>query len=112
MGEGTAVYAEKKRAWHWEYWMNRKSEENSETRSRFGATSVVIWVSILVVTYLLGSGPAVWLLAMNKLTPAGERAIWLVYSPVAWLYLKTPLHKPLGMYFHIWAPNEFDANGD
>ena len=26
--------------------------------------------------------------------------------------LETPFRKPLGMYFHLWAPNRFDTNGD
>jgi hypothetical protein len=35
-----------------------------------------------------------------------------MYVPLGWLYRKTPLHKPLGLYYHLWLPKYFDAKGN
>jgi hypothetical protein len=34
------------------------------------------------------------------------------YMPWTWAYNGTPLHKPLGLYLHLWLPKHFDKKGD
>ena len=34
------------------------------------------------------------------------------YAPLYWAYNETPLHKPLGMYMHLWVPIAFKKNGE
>ena len=34
-----------------------------------------------------------------------------LYSPLPWAYMNTALWKPLGVYWHLWNPNDFDRAG-
>ncbi len=37
---------------------------------------------------------------------------WHFYRPLGWAYIRTPVHKPLGMYFHLWDSENFNKYGD
>ena len=36
----------------------------------------------------------------------------VVYGPVEWAYAKTLLHKPMGLYHHLWVPGVIDRQGN
>jgi len=72
------------------------------------------WAMVIFLLYLAGLGPTVWLIRTRGVPPMGSMAyktLTAVYAPVQWMYHDTPLHKPLGMYVHLWDPNDFDADG-
>jgi hypothetical protein len=72
-----------------------------------------LWPAVVVMLYLLSFGPVVRFLdgKPKRWTP-DPRIIDMFYTPWFWAYLETPLHKPLGMYMHLWMPNDFDRNGN
>ena len=81
--------------------------ETEAKKSRGLGSYVVCWF-LVVMLYVLSSGP-VQLLIQKRLLP---RDVFWIYQPVGWLYEHTPLHKPLGMYLHLWDPLTFDTSGD
>jgi hypothetical protein len=70
----------------------------------------ILWLFVILLLYVLSIGPVMML----------EQNAWIaenqfekpIYRPVQWIYLKTPLHKPLGIYLHLWAPKWFDKKGN
>jgi hypothetical protein len=34
------------------------------------------------------------------------------YKPLEWAYYNTLLHKPLGLYYHLWIPSTIDNKGN
>lgn len=69
----------------------------------------VVWPSVILVLYVLSVGPFVMLNDKGKISHSNF--FETLYWPLAWAYLQTPLHKPLGMYLHLWSKH-FDKNGD
>ena len=41
-----------------------------------------------------------------------QRVLAVLYTPYGFLYEKTPLHRPLGMYLHLWRPDVWDTKGN
>lgn len=70
-----------------------------------------LWPSLILLLYVLSFGPFMLLYSYNEVSPY-NKIMWNFYRPVTWAYDETPLHKPLGMYLHIWMPKVFDKNGD
>ena len=94
--------------------MNSETEDGPETSSRSTVWDWVLWPGVLLVLYVLSSGPVV-MMANNKLIFDGgpaDRILLIVYWPVEWACQKTPFHKPLGMYWHLWAPEWYDRKGN
>jgi len=83
-----------------------------EEKHSFNWQMFVLWPFLILVLYVLSSGPVVRLVRQGRISRSNGVFIERVYGPVAWAYERTPLHKPLGMYFHLWAPKSFDKNGD
>ena len=84
------------------------AEPTAEAKQSRGLRSYVVWGFVVVIGYLLSSGPA--LLVSGK-------GIWVspiihIYSPLWWAYAVTPLRRPLGMYWHVWCPAVYDRNGE
>ena len=64
------------------------------------------------MVYVLSSGPVcryAGLYAFHGYRIFG--IVDVIYKPVWEVYWNTPLHKPLGMYWHLWKPALFLANG-
>ena len=86
------------------------ASESDEKKSR-GLGSYVLWAFVAVMVYVLSSGP--WMRGYwysgrsSKLEPLG-----IIYWPLDWLWGTTLLHKPLGIYWHLWCPKFFDRNSD
>src|ERR1039457_3875629 len=65
------------------------------------------WLGVIVMLYLLSTGPSMMMIERGIFTyksPGGKTAD-LFYRPAGWAYRSTLLHKPLGMYWHLWAPH-------
>ena len=96
---------------------NRKTEKPAETTApdeekhsiNWGA--LILWPVVILILYVLIIGPV--MMMMDK--SAGSRSNQLArkfYAPLGWAYDNTPLHKPLGMYLHLWVPEIFNKNGN
>ncbi len=83
-----------------------------EEKHSFFWTGLIICPIIIFILYALSYGPVevrqekkvknAWFLQFS----AGR------YVPLGWVYRNTPLHKPLGIYYHLWLPKYFDAKGN
>ena len=72
------------------------------------------WLGAVVMLYILSSGPY-WLMVDKKIirySTSGGRDAQIVYYPLSWAYAETLLHKPLGLYWHLWAPRRYDGKGN
>ncbi len=72
----------------------------------------ITWPCVALVLYVLSSGPVVRIGHNGRPYGTMFNSFLKIYGPLEWAYWETPFHKPLGMYFHLWAPNRFDTNGD
>ena len=80
--------------------------ETDEKKSR-GLGSYVFWGFVVVMVYVLSSGPMIGLYESKRVP--GNAVI--VYRPLGEIYKHTFLHKPIGMYWHLWCPAMFDPQG-
>jgi hypothetical protein len=93
--------------------MSRKSTPEAPDRKSFSLTSWILWSFVALMCYVLSTGP---LMRMADSKYFEEHAAFgdfveKAYFPVEWAYEETLLHRPLGMYFHLWS-SRFDAKGD
>jgi hypothetical protein len=88
----------------------QSAEPTTEAKRSRGLASYLVWGFGIVVLYILSFGPAVFLQISGTLGPS-TYAVYF-YRPWNWAYRHTPLHKPLGIYLHLWAPSFYDKNGD
>lgn len=71
----------------------------------------IMWPVVVLLVYSLSIGPVLMLDLKNRLPR--PKIVWRFYYPVRWAYFKSPiLHKPLGMYLHLWVPDYVAKNGD
>jgi hypothetical protein len=85
------------------------AESTAEAKRSRGFASYCVWGFGIVVLYILSSGPAMMLSDKGVVSTK----VMVIYRPLAWAYLETRLlHKPLGMYMHLWCPNRFNKQGD
>jgi hypothetical protein len=80
--------------------------ETEEKKSR-GLGSYVLWAFVAVMVYVLSSGPM-----LKCRMKTGAVIDTLYYPPLQWAYNDTPLHKPLGLYWHVWCPGQVNASGE
>ena len=82
---------------------NDHTPETEAKKSR-GLGSYLLWGFVVVMVYVLSSGPALRYVARRP----GPSNLWyyyhIVYGPLQWAYRYTPLSWPLGVYWHLWAP--------
>jgi hypothetical protein len=79
-------------------------------RSFFWNYFILTPASVLFL-YVLSLGPVFMLMSKGSISTRNQ-SVRPFYYPVLWAYNKTPLHKPLGLYFRLWAPTCFDKNGN
>jgi hypothetical protein len=93
--------------------MKDKAENPPEEKPSRGFLGLLTWVAAILVVYILGIGPLMMLMDRGIINEEGKigSALQAMYTPLEWAHLETPLHKPLGMYFHLWS-KDFDQNGD
>jgi hypothetical protein len=72
------------------------------------------WLSLIMALYVLSIGPVMKIsIQRNNSIPAPVMdSIIGFYTPLKWAYDKTLLHKPLGLYYHLWIPGSIDKNGN
>ena len=88
------------------------AEPTAKARSR-GFAGYVVWGFVIVVLYFLSAGPVALMLWKRTITTTGALTfISGFYTPWRLAYLHTPLHKPIGIYMHLWNPHVYDSAGD
>jgi hypothetical protein len=92
--------------------MEKPAETNTpkEKHSAF-LPGFIVWPLLVLLLYVLSYGPIMMMYAKGHISPANQ-IVWKFYTPIDWAYVRTPLHKPLGMYLHLWVPEIFKKNGD
>jgi hypothetical protein len=94
-----------------------------EAKHSRGLGSYVIWAFVAVMVYVLSSGPAMRAYGLLGYVGSLGRRIpiistrggpsWMqIYTPLEEAYRKTALHRPLGMYWHLWSPDVWNKDGD
>jgi hypothetical protein len=73
--------------------------------------ALILWPVVILILYVLSWGPVIMMIEKGHISSTNE-FLRMFYRPLGWAYAETPLHKPLGMYFHLWAPQYFDKKGD
>ena len=79
----------------------------TEAKQSRGLGSYVVWGFVVVVVYVLSSGPMLRLVLKNKL----NNKVMIIYEPLGRFYQYTPLRKPFGMYLHLWCPEDINTEG-
>jgi hypothetical protein len=106
-------------------------ETTTPSEHSFNWRDFIFWPLVIVFLYVLSWAPvlrmqkeAFWnqhplgangveILRMSQKTPHWNTDfVRGLYEPLRWTHLNTPLHKPLGMYLHLWLPDEFDKDGE
>ena len=88
------------------------AEPTAEAKRAGGFAGYFVWPFVIVVLYFLSAGPLATMLWKRPLSKSAFRFIGGFYTPWRLVYLHTPLHKPLGMYMHLWNPQMYDSAGD
>jgi hypothetical protein len=78
-------------------------------KDSFTWSACCLWMPGVLLLYLLRGGP--YMMAEQR-GLAASPAIQTIYDPLFYAYFHTPLHKPLGLYFHLWRGEVFDKNGE
>ena len=73
---------------------------NDEEREA-GLGSMVLWVCVALLAYLLSIGPAAWLHEKTS-SPRLKAGLETIYAPVIFLIEKTPLKQPGEWWVSKW----------
>ena len=92
--------------------MKAEAQERQE-RSPRGVLGVwLCWIAVAIMLYVLSVGPVMKITIMkigSIPTPVSQFLIGF-YKPLEWAYNNTLLHRPLGMYYHLWIPSVIDGH--
>jgi hypothetical protein len=94
--------------------MDDEAEDTPSISSKTSGYGWLWWVGLALVLYILSTGPFLMMVDKNIIRPgsAAEQVMVIVYAPVEWVSQDTPLEKPLGIYWHLWAPKLYDSKGN
>lgn len=94
--------------------MKGETQDEPEKSSQGLVWVWLCWLAAIAVLYVLSSGPVVMVVNRTRIPPASPayQFSMIVYWPLARAYMGTPLHKPIGLYWHLWAPDWYKSNGD
>ena len=84
--------------------------ETAEKKSR-GLGSYVVWAFVGIIVYFLSAGPVHMILNQKTIRGFADEALGYLYAPWRFVYFRSPLHRPIGMYMHMWSPDIFDKKG-
>jgi hypothetical protein len=73
--------------------------------------ALILWPVVVLILYILSTGPVAMMEEKGRISHSNE-FMRVFYMPWTWAYKGTPLHKPLGLYLHLWLPKHFDKKGD
>ena len=88
--------------------MSELAERTPESKESRGWGSYAVWAFVIFMLYVLSTGP---ILALNQHKPMNSK-LMVVYAPFDWACNQKLLRKPLGVYWHLWAPKLYDKKGD
>ena len=88
------------------------AEPTAEAKRSRGFSGYVVWGLVIVAVYVLSLGPVRLMGVKGMYSPSTRRIVSHFYAPWTWAYNHTPLHKPLGMYLHLWCPDIYDQSGE
>jgi hypothetical protein len=74
-----------------------------------GLGSYVLWAFVVIMVYVLSSGPMMLLGAKQTSFPPAIRS---TYMPSFWMYQWSPFWKPFGIYWHLWCPGIYNGAGE
>lgn|ERR1035438_10864172 len=93
--------------------MNAEVKDKRERSSRDVFWVILCWLAVAVMLYVLSSGPVMMMCDKQVIranTPS-SKFFDNLYWPLRSAYMNTPFWKPLGVYWHLWNPNDFDRAG-
>lgn len=82
-----------------------------EEKNSFNWRVFILWPVMILCLYVFSLGPVAMMDEKGLITTRNSY-YFQIYLPLFWVYEATPLHKPLGLYLHLWAPKNFDKNGN
>jgi hypothetical protein len=74
--------------------------ETEANKSR-GLGSYVVWGFVVVIVYVLSSGPMMRYQFRHPWQTIPFE-VCRIYSPLIVAYRSKPFHKPIGIYWHLW----------
>jgi len=90
----------------------KPADPTAEAKRSRGIPGYVVWGFAIVLIYVLSAGPVGVLEKKGMLRRSIYGFLDYFYAPLEWAYWHTPLHKPFGIYMHLWCPDNYAANGD
>ena len=91
--------------------MENQLVPEKEIRKSSGVSALLIWPALFFLVYVLAIGPLMLMTDRKVISPGVGTKLEYCYAPLEWAYKNTSLHRPLGMYLHLWS-KRFDKNGD
>jgi hypothetical protein len=88
-----------------------KATDSAEVQKPFNWRAFILWLLLVAMAYFLSYGPIMMMQEKGSISRKNQ-FVWKFYYPLFMAYLNTPLHKPLGMYLHLWDSKHIDKNGD
>ena len=82
-----------------------------EEKHSFNWRALILWLLVIPPVYLLSAGP-VAMMQLNGCISPRSKFVSQLYAPRGWVYRRTALHKPLGIYMHLWVPGLFNKHGE
>ncbi|HZQ47066.1 MAG TPA: hypothetical protein VFC07_08645 [Verrucomicrobiae bacterium] len=83
----------------------------TEAKRSINWGAIIGWPIVILILYVVSIGPVMMLQDSGRMR-LSYSFLKTFYAPLVWAYDKTPLHKPLGMYLHLWSPKAFNKAGD
>ena len=90
----------------------RKTADTTEEKDSHSWTGWIVWPVGILVLYMLSVGPVVMMYENGHFSPRLGQIFGKFYAPLFCAYEKTPLHKPIGMYLHLWVPDFLNKSGE
>jgi len=92
--------------------MEKPAETTTPTEAKhsFNWGGLILWPFLILVLYLLSTGPLVMMMDNGSISQNNE-FVGKIYAPLDWVYENKLLHKPFGMYLHLWS-KRYDKKGD
>jgi hypothetical protein len=93
--------------------MSGETDNGQKESSRSSVWNWLLGLGVALVVYVLSTGPVLLLMRTGRTTAGspGARLIQIVYHPFDWAIRVPMLDRPLGMYWHLWAPELYDGHG-
>jgi hypothetical protein len=93
--------------------MNGETQDGPERNSRGAFWVWLCWLAGILVLYVLSTGPVAMMYDKKLIRPSSPASgvIDILYWPVGYAVMNTPLAKPFRIYWHLWAPEAFDSKG-